>query len=256
MRFVVPSLMLWPFLLTPAASVGARSDGAGTSRLPIRTSVTEQGVRLDLYVPHRSYPRDALIRVWARLQNVSRHDVWIWDGGPPAPGKYMPQVEVFGPHGHAPLPLSLTNYINYPGPGPSARPLKPGYATNQPEDIVLRGPRIRLSLILSADRRRAGSRPGWVVITPTLHLNLTSPDGPATAVQTQGGLTLDVTPVGPASGPLVAVYYVDCKNGGFQETFDWTSMPNPFTIACPQPLTWDVIAGWRGHTVAEVTSPT
>ena len=87
-------LLLAAALLTPASGSARPAQDTMRSNQPIRVTTVARGLKLSVAVPRRTYPRDALAQVTIELRNVSRHPIWAWTPGPPAPGVTFPQVQV------------------------------------------------------------------------------------------------------------------------------------------------------------------
>jgi hypothetical protein len=138
-------------------------------------TVTSHGVRLTLSVQRRTYPQNALVRVWTRMQNVTTHQVLLYASGPQRAGEYIPQPVVLAAPRGRPLPISLTDYVAGPGPLPSSISLPAGAVRNIPEIVILRGPFLRLDLTLSAGRGTP-PREGATVSTPLVGERLVGQD--------------------------------------------------------------------------------
>lgn len=237
-------------LLLPWSANLSRADG------PVQVMTTSHGLCLTLTIPRSAYPGDALVRIWARLQNVSRKTIWIWDGGPPAPGKYLPQPFVYDATGATSLPISLTDYFPYPGPGPSVLPLRPGFDRTVSELVVLRGPRIRLVLTLAA-RHQANRGPGPDIVTPMARISLLAPDRPriVAAPTPNEPLRMHIEPPSGVSGPPLGVYYADCGGTNFDQSIWWTRLARYIAPGCTPVLAWHVLVGWLDHSVVTIDYP-
>jgi hypothetical protein len=215
-------------------------------------STTQHGLRLTLSVPAHALPQNALMRVWTRMTNLTRHTIYLWDSGPMAPGKYIPQVEVLAANRTGPLPISLTDYFPYPGPAPFAYPLFAGATQNRPDLIILRGPLVRLKVDL-AHRSRSIARQNGSVTTRALRIHLTAPDTPAVSLQMPPkALSADIVPAGTVHGRPLAVWYANCGDTQFDETFDWTAESSRIEPGCSPAMGWHVIIGWLNHSVGQI----
>jgi hypothetical protein len=212
------------------------------------------GVRLTLSIRNRAYPQNALVRVWARMQNLTGHEIGLYDDGPQAAGKYIPQPVVRPQDGGRSLPISLTDYRPFPGPAPMALRLPAGEVHNIPEIVILRGPRVQLRLTLAGKEKvSVVARPARTLATPYVHLMLTAPDSPQVDLVTPPGTpSLHLTPPPGAHGKPMAVWNVVCGDGNPLENIDWTPVTAVITPTC-SPLTgWHEIVGWLGHSVAQI----
>ena len=243
-------------LIALAVSVSLWSvanPGTSHAQGPIRVTGTYHGLRLTLSIPRPAYPRDALIRIQTRLQNVSHRTIWIWDGGPPAPGKYTPQPSVYDATGTTALPISLTESFPYPGPGPSISPLKPGVDRTTSELIVLRGPDVRLGVTL-AGGHHGDEGSGKDVFTPMAHVALTPPDTARVvpAPTANDPLRMDIEPPAGAKGPLLSVYYTNCGDTHFDQNIWWTQIARHVSPTCTPVHVWHVLAGWLNHSIVTI----
>lgn len=222
-----------------------------------QVTITSQGVRLTLSVRHRSYPQNALVRVWARMENLAKHDIFLYDPGPQAAGKYIPQAAVLAAPGGQPLPISLTHYMPFPGPAPSSFPLRARAVRNLPELVILRGAYLRLDLTLAAAGKQLPARQGKMISTPLLHVSLTAPDTPSVTLHTPPDQpSATITPAGPVHGPLLAVWYFPCSGDFFssalQDRIYWSAIARHIIPPCSPITGWHEIAGWLNHSVAEI----
>jgi hypothetical protein len=250
-------LLLTLLLATTVLAItmwGTPHEAAGAPVVPLRVVAQRGGLRLELSVPHSTYPRDALIRVWAVARNTTRHTLWIEGGGPQAPGKYLPQVEVLNGAGRS-LPLSLTTYFPYPGPmsGPSS--LAPGATVGGAEDVVLRGSWVRVGINLLRDGTLP-VRSGVAFHTRALQMHLLPPDPPTVQLNasTDNASATIVRPTNVHGLPQ-AVWYADCGGTDFDQRSYWSPVSTHFAAGCSPLHAWHVLVGWRGHSVAAIESP-
>jgi hypothetical protein len=251
-RFVAVCFVLAGLFLPSSGRVDAAQPAW------LQTTRTAHGVRLTLSIRDRPYPRNALVRVWARVQNLTSHDIFMYDDGPMAAGKYIPQAVVRARPGGPPLPISLTDYMPYPGPAPMGLPLHAGATLNIPEIIILRGPVVQLRLTLTNQTKLAGeAQPAATMSTPVLRARLTALAPPHVLLDTSPTApSLRLTPPAGAHGNPLAVWNMVCASGfpgGHpQEMIDWTPVSTDITPTC-SPLTgWHEIVGWLGHSVAQI----
>ena len=218
--------------------------------------MTRDGLNLRLTLPHGSYPRNALVRVWAEAKNVSRRAVWIYDSGPPAPGKAFPQPEVFNASGTRMLPLSIVHYSPYPGPLPTRFLFQPGQVRRGWQVIVLRGPLLRLSVRLAENTRKwRMGLPSGEVSTPAVRVRLTAPDTPSVYLHVSPGtLSADIIPGFQTTDQPLSVSSTECGIQVNQNIY-WTPDSRHITPACVpirQVQSWRVVIGWLGHSVATI----
>lgn len=248
-----PLILLLVILGTIAVPSARSSAAASAAKKPLHAVVQRGGLRLELTVPRASYPRDALVRVWASVRNTTHRTLWIESNGPQAPGRYLPQVEVLDRAGHS-LPLSLTTYFPYPGPPPGPVSIAPGAAIAGPEDLVLRGARVRLS-VLALSPRDPRFGPHTRLETPALHLHLRPVDSPTVQLITSGSPSATIVrPTGLHGLPL-AVWYADCGGVNYSQEIYWTKVSLHLTPGCSPLQAWHVLVGWRGHSVASIDYP-
>lgn len=221
-----------------------------------QATVTRHGVKLTLSIRRQTYPQSALVRVWARVQNVTAHNVLLYDQGPEAAGKYIPQPVVSKTREGTPLPISLTDYRSPSGPAPLSLLLPAGAVRNVPEMVILRGPFLRLDLTLSSGRHHP-ARPGSMLSTPTLRLNLIAPDTPTVTLHTPPAQpSATVAPTVDVHGNLLGVWNWNCGNDIFpdakQQNLYWAPVGSRITPTCTSLLGWHEIVGWLNHPVAEI----
>lgn len=238
-----------------AVAANAPHEAAGASKPAMKVSAQRGGLRLELSLSHASYPRDALIRAWVTMRNTTRHTIWVEGGGPQAPGKYFPQIDVLDSAGRS-LPLSLTTWFPYPGPPNVPSALAPGQTIAGPEDIVLRGSWVRLGVTLLPNGNLP-MRSRDPFHTPALEVALLPSDAPA--VQLSAGTDRPVATIARpayAHGLPQAVWYADCGGTNFDQRIYWTPVSTRLLPGCLPLHAWHVLVGWRGHSVATVEVPT
>ena len=223
-----------------------------------QATATGYGVRLTLSIRRRTYPRNALVRVWTRIQNLTGHTLDIYSPGPMVAGQYVPQVVVLAKRKGTPLPISLTDYLPFSGPADSARPLAPHSVHNTPEVAILRGPLLRLDLTFAV----GGPGPpgmGPTLSTPLLRLHLSRPDTPTVMLRVPPDQpSAGITPAGPVRGQPLAVWYYNCRDAydaAVQEDIHWIGISRHIIPSCPAGsslIGWNKIVGWLNHSVADV----
>lgn len=207
-----------------------------------------------MYLRHRAYPLDALIRARVVLRNTTHHIIWIEGYGPEAPGRYIPQVQVLDDSGRS-LPISLTTWFPYPGPMPSPVRLQPGQAITGGEYLVLRGARVRLAATLLPNGN-VPVRSGTPLHTRALRLHLLPADPPTVRINS-GASSPSITIIRPAQAHRSprAVWYADCGGTNFDQTIYWSKVSTHLVPRCSPLHAWHVLAGWQGHSVATVELP-
>jgi hypothetical protein len=250
-RFTLFRLAALGFVLA-ALSLPPLSGAHAAQPAWLQATRTAHGVRLTLSIRNRPYPQNVLVRVWARLENVSGHDIGLYDNGPQAAGKYIPQPVVRSASGGASLPISLTDYLPYPGPAPHVDLLSTGAVRDIPELVILRGPRVQLRLTVA--RPSTGfPRHTRTLATPYVHVTLTAADPPQVdLVMLRATASVRLTPPSGAHGNPLAVWYAVCEDANSDQNIDWTPVSAVITPTC-SPLTgWHEIVGWLGHSVAQI----
>lgn len=235
-----------------SAVLPAPTEAVGASGGSIHIAADHAGLRLELTLSHNTYPRDALVRAWAHVRNTSNHMLWIDASGPAAPGKYSPQVEVFDSAGRQ-LPISLTAWGPFFGPGPVVIPIAPGQSVGGPEDVVLQGSHVRLSVKMLFKGRATAQQPGTTFTTPTIHVHLLPADPPTVRMGTDNGSpSATVIPPTYAHGQPWAVWSADCGGYTWDERIDWGQIDSRLTPNCSPVHAWHALVGWHGHSVAVI----
>lgn len=239
------------FILAPIAAVHGMQSVSATAE-PHRAVVVKQGVRVTVSLPQRSYPRNALVRVWIGARNVSNHTIYVPES---CAGPSNPHITVLTGTGHIVFPPLI------PTPAPSGPvvmgcmaakpiPLKPGHSLHWRQDAVLRGTQIMAHIGLG-NARSYGHSSRW--ITGRLRVQLTPPDAPTITIHSAPSTTIDVTSTS-GSGPFVVNDWWFCPgddrlNGPNERTT--TIAGSTISVPCSRPTEWHGVVAQIGHSLAQ-----
>lgn len=220
---------------------------------PATTTATAGGLRLTLTIPHRRYPRNALILVWVTIRDVSHHEVGYWSPGVALSGVTSPQAEVLNQAGQVSFPPAMPFMPPLPGPPPALISLGPGQTVTQRQYVILRGRWLRGSQQflphLSTRVRRAAN----TLVTRPIRLRLYSAPAPGLSLQqTATGPMLNVTGRHPRGDPLVLAY-ADCGSlSNFYYSRNWVPSTLHMTPGCSPLHAWHLRVAWLNHPVAGI----
>jgi hypothetical protein len=236
-----------------------------------QVSVTVRGVTLSLFVPRRTYPRNALVRMTVRVKNGSRDSMTVQSSACRADGP-SPAVRVLDAHGRVVFPPALPEppLGDFPCPVPPPPLLLPGHVATRQFYVILRANRVRAVVTSDVDGE---------LKTPLVPIRLLSAPSPHLRLSTSPWLHADV--VGATGRGKGRLYYTDwytCvtkygtraagqqftvslpgETGGVLPTLtglvmDWTRVSGTrIRPGCPHPLQWHVAAGWLGQPIASLT---
>lgn len=234
-------LLMSPFVLT------SRTDAANASATIVST--TTRGVKLSLSIPRRTYPRNALVTVTVRLQNVSRHTVLVSvNNYPDAIVLDSTHQEVYS----ARDPLGDRALLELTGPGPrppmrvrSHRVLVASYF------VVLRGPLLQANAMVGPRGKEHD------IHGPILPLMLTSEAPPPVTVMETPTLHAIITPPPGVSAPPYFVERAQCVDNDIMTGRGWQAAPTDdltpeFATDCTKPGAWVAVAGWLNHPVVNI----
>jgi hypothetical protein len=195
-------LLMSPFLLT------SRTDAASASATVVST--TTRGVKLSLSIPRRTYPKDALVTVTVRLQNVSRHTVLV------SVNNYPNAIVLDSAHHElysARDSLSDRALFELHGPGPRP-PMKlrthRGFVISY--FVILRGPLLQAVAMIGSRGKEHD------IHGPTLPLTLTDEAPPPVTVTGTPTLHATITPPPGVSAPPYFVEHTQCTGNGLVST--------------------------------------
>jgi hypothetical protein len=139
-------------------------------------------------------------------------------------------------------------WFPYPGPGFVPIPLAPGQTIGRPEDVVLRGSRVRLGVSLLPNGREP-MRSGTPFHTQALKIDLLSPDAPTVQLkaETDGPVAMISRPA-HAHGLPKAVWYANCGPTNDNQDVEWTAVGTHLRPSCsPLHLICLACAGWMAR---------
>lgn len=235
-------LLMSPFLLT------SRTDAASASATVVST--TTRGVKLSLSIPRRTYPKDALVTVTVRLQNVSRHTVLV------SVNNYPNAMVLDSAHHElysARDSLSDRALFELHGPGPRP-PMKlrthHGFVISY--FVILRGPLLQAVAMIGSRGKEHD------IHGPTLPLTLTDEAPPPVTVTGTPTLHATITPPPGVSAPPYFVEHTQCTGNGLVSTGrGWQAansnlLTTEFPSGCVTPHMWIALAGWLNHPVVDI----
>jgi len=248
LRRPAPLLLVLPLALLPIRSTAAHpASGYSASTLP-------HGVMLTLTVPHRLYPRSALVRVTLTVKNVAAHTKYI-RSGLESPSAYV--LDASGSEVYDPLePLGDKTLITPIGPGPRSFPLRPGRVWQAHPYLVLRGDRIVYWMRLG----RVGHGNAVTVQGHPVLVRLTDEAAPQVSISSSPTLQATIIPPCPVSGPMLYLRQWSCQTGdgtylsgsGWVAAKGRTVSGSEARANCGARLQWQALAGWLNHPVAHI----
>lgn len=249
----VPALLLFLCFLPPYP-VQARPTSAH------RVEVRAHGVELSLSLPRRDYPRDALVRVTIRLENISRQLVQVGVTGAAVCDRRGPGVQVSTASHQILYPPAITWLLPSCGPVFLPRALRSGRAIQRRLFAILRGNHIQAIAAI-------GKKPVEIT-TPPLTVMLRSEPAPRVILRTTAPSKISVSSATPAQRG--SFYYITSEmcifptpgpQGGTGSGWGMThfafSTPDRdgvyrFASGCEPPTRWSFVGGWLNHPVATI----
>lgn len=236
------------FFLLISVIVVAKAHAAPASG--VRVDTITHGVKLSLSIPRRTYPRDALVTVTLRLQNVSRHTV------PVSVNNYPDAIVLDAAHQEvysARDPLfdrALFELHGGPGPRPPMK-LRPHRTMVGSYFVVLRGPLLEATAVIGPRGNERG------IHGATLPLTLTYEAPPLVTITTIPTLHATITPPPGVSASPYFVEQTRCADNDIMTGRGWqganTDVLTPeFATDCTKPGAWVAVAGWLNHPVASI----
>jgi hypothetical protein len=210
-----------------------------------RFAADASGLQLSLVLPRHSYPRNALVRVAVRLQNVSSSPVRIYRDACPNGSVF---VEVVNRKGQVVYPPIVPGAGMVPCPFPIATyTLRPGQAQTRHVLAILRADRLRPVAVLPGETS---------VSTDLVTVPLTRGHAPRVTVRPSPQPEAVVQPAGQQSGPLYYADYGTCLDGSGWGHLRWQSIraaAGTYTVRPPcHAAAWSLVAGFLGPPVASV----
>jgi hypothetical protein len=241
------TLSLAVALLLSAWSPVSRTNASSVATLHVDT--VTHGVKLSLSVPRQTYPKDALVRVTVRLQNVSRHTVLV-SGNNPA-------TVVVLDSSHQAVYRPDTPFLGRALFGQSVPPrlaikLRPNQRLVNSFFLILRGPLLQAEATLGARAQEYSIRGALVPLT------LTDETPPTVVVAALPTIHATITPPRGVSGPPYFVEETQCTGNGISGTWGGWGMSSSdnltpgFASDCISNRKWIAYAGWLGHPVASI----
>lgn len=234
-------------LIPNGASMVQRPRDNGPSAV-----TTSHGVQLTVSLSKSSYPRNALVPVVVRIQNVSRRSLVRLPGC----DKPNPDVQAVSPQGDVrymqPIrPIAPLQCVK----GARAKILLPGDAFQEQHLIVLRAKLVRAAWTFGTP-----SPAGMVVRTITsrpVPLTLISTREAAARVHSSPSVYADVARSPGGMGPLRYAQVAKCQTARgpeyVQDVVDWQTTEGPrLSPPCSNPLEWHAIAGYVNQPVATI----
>jgi hypothetical protein len=187
--------------LIPAAPE-AHAQAAGASAV-----ATEAGLRITISVPHRTYPRDALVEATLTVTNTYHHSI-------PLNGNNLPRVDDYA-SGHLPayspiMPFGRDTFAFTLGGDPRRPPvpLGAGKTIAQHFDVVLVGPHLEPYVFTD----------GLEITVPRLTLRLVPAPQPRVSIHTGKQLFAAIIAQAVHSGPLYVIQQSQCAADGGTST--------------------------------------
>lgn len=229
----------WCIRSTEAASVSA-----------VQVATTTHGVKLLLSIPRQTYPRNALVRVTVRLQNVSRHTVLV-SGNNPA-------LVVVLDASHQVVYRADTPFMGQElfDQSMARRPtihLRPHHHLARSYFVILRGPLLQAQATLGAPAKEHTIRGVFVPLT------LTEEPAPTVVVTDTPTVHAAITPPAGTVGPPYVVEQTVCTGKDiYGDSRGWDVAPGDdltpgFPSDCVSNRKWIAYAGWLSHPVATIS---
>jgi len=229
----------------------------------LTVSTVSHGVKLTLTVPRRNYPRNALIRVSVRLENVSQHWKTISGGGPMC-GSNHPGAAVTTDAGLAVYPPAIPSVFASCGRFLRGTRLPPGGVLHAHPLIILRGNHVMAYARIDNQ--------GTELVTRQLVLHLVPGVAPQVTFTKTFFLQAAVRPANAGMKKrLYFLYGYRCPGGGDPAdhgiistssgvvTWQSTTLSHHgaylFQVGCRDPIEWHVVAGYLNQPVAMIDYP-
>lgn len=238
-------------------AISLHPAGGGPAPLhPFAHTTDIHGVHLTIAAGKPVYPRNAVVRVTARMLNASRATVYFPVG---CNGEQNPFFSVVNGAGRQVDPPDVL--VPAPqGPvvetclAPLPRPVPPGHALRWTSFLILRGRTlsVRLGFTTSAHSISPSS-----YISARLRVRLVAPDPPVVTLTTSPAVIARLQPRGPVSGrPRLADWWL-CPgdipaNGARTGSFVPVNAAHIAAPCAAHPVQWHAVAGWVDHSVVAI----
>jgi hypothetical protein len=248
------SLLLSPVMRPPTANAASL----------LTASVTRAGITVTVSVPHRSYPRNAVIPVTVTVSltpQLAATGTDVLFGA--SCTNYVPAVaEILDVHHHPVDPLSALPSMPptplCPGPGPYEMMPRDRYSGVQ--YVILAGSRVAAQTAPVLEPTAAPGAPGsttgppLTVQTPELHLRLTNAPKPWVSIKHNPLRAVIHDP--HATSQLVAAEWESCPGIPYPSSTGAVMVPQaPGRVLHPQcaaPTEWHAVAGYLGRPVTVI----
>lgn len=205
------------------------------------------GLRFEIGVARRTYPRDALVQVTASVRNISARSILLRK----TCGYGYLWVEVVDRRGQILYPPAIPAAPPPTCSGPTATAvLRPGGTMQRSLVVLLRGARLRVVGSLASGRTSGAA--------VTLRLVRGTP--PTVTAPTTGPYQATITPAGPVRGPLYVATFTNCYRGISNvltvlptDRTEWNRIagrvvtPAPCASDVYGTVSWQLVAGWIGR---------
>lgn len=227
----------------------ARTDASSVTA--VRVDTVMHGVKLSLSVPRRTYPRNALVTVTVRLENVSRRTVLVSGNNPSTVAVLDASHQaVYWPE----MPFMGQELFDHSVPRRPTISLRPHHHLTRSYFVILRGPLLQAQATLGTPGKERDIRGTFVPLT------LTEEAAPVARVSARPTVHATITPPAGVAGPLYFVEQTQCTGtnavdgtwGGWGGASGDDLIPG-FAPNCVSNRKWIAYAGWLNHPVVMVS---
>jgi hypothetical protein len=248
LRYNAPLSLIVLLLLTvwsPVPRTNASSVAAA-----VQVDTVTHGVKLSLSIPSRTYPRNALVRVTVRLENVSRHTVLV-SGNNPAIALVLDAS-----HQVVYWPDSPFMGQELFGQSIARRPtihLRPHHHLARSYFVILRRPLLQAQATLGAPGKEYDIGAAFVPLA------LTDEAAPMAIVTGAPSIHAAITPPAGTVGPPYFVEQTACTGKAiYGDSRGWDVAPGDdlvpgFSSDCMSNRKWIAYAGWLNHPVVAIS---
>lgn len=214
-----------------------------------RVDTVTHGVKLSLRIPRQTYPKNGLVKVTVRLENVSRHTVLVSGNNPSmVVVSDASQQVVYWPD----APFMGQELF---GQSMARRPtihLRPHHHLARSYFVILRGPLLQAHATLGVPAKERNIGGAFVPLA------LTDEAAPAVTVSDTPTIHATITPPAGTVGPPYFVEQTLCTGKDiYGDSRGWDVAPSDdlipgFSSDCVSNRKWIAYAGWLGHPVANI----